>query len=68
MTENTTTTTDEVVEELLRKAVDPSKLQRTKNHPLRKHGEARPAPATCQDVLALDPPRGHTHPQKGTTA
>ncbi len=22
----------------------------------------------CQDVLALDPPRGNTHPQKGTTA
>ena len=22
----------------------------------------------CQDVLALDPLRGNTHPQKGTTA
>ncbi len=37
MTETIATATAEVVEKLTREAVDPRKMQRTKNHPLRKY-------------------------------
>ena len=57
----TTSTTDETVDRLIREAVDLSKIQRTKNHPLRKHDGkvqqgAHPARTHRRSGTRLDPP------------